>query len=69
VIRAIFGDALLNPVTGEVTREAVVVIEDGRVTRAGRRDGVERVYPKMVFSPPWTPEMMSEDAKMELGFF
>ena len=40
MIRAIFGDALLNPVTGEVTREAVVVIEDGRVTRAGRRDGV-----------------------------
>ena len=40
MISAIFGDALLNPVTGEVTREAVVVIEDGRVTRAGRRDGV-----------------------------
>jgi len=31
-------------------------------------DGVERVYPKMVFSPPWTPEMMSEDAKFALGF-
>src|SRR6059036_1832976 len=24
-------------------------------------DGVENVYPKMVFSPPWTPEMMSEE--------
>jgi metal-sulfur cluster biosynthetic enzyme len=31
-------------------------------------DGVERVYPKMVFSPPWTPEMMSEDAKFALGY-
>ena len=31
-------------------------------------DGVEGVYPKMVFSPPWTPEMMSEDAKFALGF-
>jgi metal-sulfur cluster biosynthetic enzyme len=31
-------------------------------------DGVERVYPKMVFSPPWTPEMMSEEAKFALGF-
>jgi metal-sulfur cluster biosynthetic enzyme len=30
--------------------------------------GVEGVYPKMVFSPPWTPEMMSEDAKFALGF-
>jgi metal-sulfur cluster biosynthetic enzyme len=31
-------------------------------------DGVERVYPKMVFTPPWTPEMMSEEAKFALGF-
>jgi metal-sulfur cluster biosynthetic enzyme len=34
----------------------------------GELDGVERVYPKMVFSPPWTPEMMSEDAKFALGY-
>ena len=31
-------------------------------------DGVARVYPKMVFTPPWTPEMMSEEAKFALGF-
>jgi metal-sulfur cluster biosynthetic enzyme len=31
-------------------------------------DDVSRVYPKMVFTPPWTPEMMSEDAKFALGF-
>ena len=31
-------------------------------------DGVEKVHPKMVFDPPWTPEMMSEDAKFALGF-
>jgi metal-sulfur cluster biosynthetic enzyme len=31
-------------------------------------DGVSRVYPKMVFTPPWTPEMMSEEAKFALGF-
>ncbi|MFB6286481.1 MAG: metal-sulfur cluster assembly factor [Candidatus Bipolaricaulia bacterium] len=24
---------------------------------------------EFVFDPPWNPEMMSEDAKMELGFF
>jgi metal-sulfur cluster biosynthetic enzyme len=31
-------------------------------------DEVENVYPKMVFSPPWTPEMMSEEAKFALGY-
>ena len=30
--------------------------------------GVSGVYPKMVFSPPWTPEMMSEEAKFALGY-
>jgi metal-sulfur cluster biosynthetic enzyme len=31
-------------------------------------DGVEAVYPKMTFTPAWTPEMMSEEAKFALGF-
>ena len=31
-------------------------------------DGVEKVFPKMVFSPPWSPERMSEDAKFALGY-
>jgi metal-sulfur cluster biosynthetic enzyme len=31
-------------------------------------DGVERVHPKMTFSPPWTPDLMSEDAKFALGY-
>jgi metal-sulfur cluster biosynthetic enzyme len=26
------------------------------------------VFPKMVFSPPWTPDLMSEEAKFALGF-
>src|SRR3954453_872525 len=30
--------------------------------------GVESVYPKMIFEPPWTPDMMSEDAKFALGY-
>jgi metal-sulfur cluster biosynthetic enzyme len=34
----------------------------------GELDGVEQVSPTMVFSPPWTPERMSEDAKFALGF-
>jgi metal-sulfur cluster biosynthetic enzyme len=34
----------------------------------GELDDVERVTPKMVFSPPWTPEMMSEEARFALGY-
>jgi metal-sulfur cluster biosynthetic enzyme len=31
-------------------------------------DKVEKVFPKLVFTPPWTPELMSEDAKFALGY-
>src|SRR5437660_2782464 len=31
--------------------------------------GVDRVDAEMVLRPPWTPEMMSEEAKAALGFF
>jgi metal-sulfur cluster biosynthetic enzyme len=31
-------------------------------------DDVQNVYSKMVFTPPWTPDMMSEDAKFALGY-
>ena len=31
-------------------------------------DGVSKVYPKMVFTPPWTPDLMSEEAKFALGY-
>jgi len=41
VIRAVQADGLLDPATGETARDAVVVIEDGRVTRAGRRAVVQ----------------------------
>ncbi len=34
----------------------------------GELDGVEEVQPTMTFSPAWTPERMSEDAKFALGF-
>ena len=41
MIRAIAADALLNPATGETTPDAIVVIEDGRVTKAGRRSDTQ----------------------------
>jgi metal-sulfur cluster biosynthetic enzyme len=31
-------------------------------------DGVADVQPTMTFSPAWTPDRMSEDAKFALGF-
>ena len=31
--------------------------------------GIDRMQAEMVFRPPWTPEMMSEEAKASLGFF
>jgi metal-sulfur cluster biosynthetic enzyme len=34
----------------------------------GDLDGVEEVVPSMVFTPPWTPDKMSEDAKFALGY-
>ena len=34
----------------------------------GELDGVEEVVPSMVFTPPWTPDKMSEDAKFALGY-
>ena len=34
----------------------------------GELEGVSKVHPKMVFSPPWSPDLASEDAKFALGF-
>ena len=34
----------------------------------GEVEGVEQVVPTMTFTPPWTPDRMSEDAKFALGY-
>jgi metal-sulfur cluster biosynthetic enzyme len=34
----------------------------------GELPGVDEVIPTMVFTPPWSPEKMSEDAKFALGY-
>ena len=34
----------------------------------GEPDGVEAVDSSMVFTPAWSPDRMSEDAKFALGF-
>ncbi len=32
-------------------------------------DGVKDVLVELTFEPPWTPEKMSKEAKVKLGFF
>jgi len=39
VITAVVADALLDPATGKTTSDGFVLIEDGRVTKAGKRNG------------------------------
>jgi metal-sulfur cluster biosynthetic enzyme len=34
----------------------------------GELDGVKTIESQMVFTPPWSPEKMSEDAKFALGY-
>jgi metal-sulfur cluster biosynthetic enzyme len=34
----------------------------------GELDGVRSIESEMVFTPPWSPELMTEDAKFALGY-
>ncbi len=36
--------------------------------KVGALDGIKDVHVQLTFDPPWTKEMMSEEAKLELGF-
>ena len=47
----------LAPMIEDQVKEAVLTLE-----------GIEKVVVDMVFDPPWSPAMMSEEAKLELGF-
>ncbi len=38
-------------------------------TRVKKVEGVEDVIVDIVWDPPWNPDMMSEAAKLELGFW
>jgi metal-sulfur cluster biosynthetic enzyme len=45
------------------------VIERDMVAALAGLDGVEAVDPRLVFEPPWSPERMSDDAKLLLGVY
>jgi len=49
------------PVAGSLVQQ----VEDG--IRAVQ--GIKDVTVELVWEPPWSPEMMSDVAKMELGYF
>lgn len=48
------------PVAGDIVMEVQQKVE--------KIAGVKDVHVHMTFDPPWTMEMMSEEAKLELGF-
>ncbi len=43
-------------------------VSDQMKEYVGELEGVSAVHPKMVFTPPWSPDMMSEEAKFALGY-
>ena len=43
------------------------IVEDARL-KLESIEGVENVNINIVFEPEWTKDMMSEEAKLELGF-
>ena len=43
------------------------IVEDTRI-KLESIDGIESVTINIVFEPEWTQDMMSEEAKLELGF-
>jgi metal-sulfur cluster biosynthetic enzyme len=44
------------------------LIEQQIAETVSEMPGVEEVEPELTWSPPWSPEKMSEDAKFILGF-
>jgi metal-sulfur cluster biosynthetic enzyme len=45
------------------------LIEEQMASMLADVPGIDRVEAEMVLRPPWTPEMMSDEAKAALGFF
>ncbi len=45
------------------------VLADDVEATARNLPGVEKVEVEVVFDPPWSPDLMTEEAKLELGMF
>jgi len=48
------------PVAGEIIQEVQQKVEG--------IEGVEQVHVTLTFDPPWSKDMMSDEARLELGF-
>ncbi|HRN79539.1 MAG TPA: iron-sulfur cluster assembly protein [Ferruginibacter sp.] len=48
------------PVAGDIIRD----VQD----KVNKIEEVEEVHVQLTFDPPWTKDMMSEEARLELGF-
>lgn len=48
------------PVAGEIVRDVQLKVEE--------IPGIMDCHVQLTFDPPWTREMMTEEAKLELGF-
>ena len=46
---------------------ADILVED--VNEAAKVEGVKETHVELTFEPPWDKSMMSEEARLELGFF
>lgn len=49
------------PVGPQILRDAVTVLE--------QLEGIDKANVKLVMSPPWSPDKMSDEARDELGIF
>ncbi len=45
------------------------LIEGPVISELMKLDGVKDVTVELTFDPPWSPDKMSKDAKVKLGFF
>ena len=73
LIRGVALDEKTVTVTYTLTTPACPMNEyiDAEMTEVlkEKMPGIETVKPNLVWEPLWNPSMMSEDAKLELGFF
>jgi FeS assembly SUF system protein len=60
--------AVLMTLTSPNCPAAQTIPEDVQ-DKVGKVNGVEKVDVEIVWDPPWGMEMMSEAAKLELGYF
>jgi len=67
---AVDGDANATITMTTTTRgcPASGFLKDGAGEAARSVAGVKRVDVALTYDPPWTPELMSETAKLQLGF-